>query len=88
MQKIPITRMSLNETSGGANMLEMHEGYVWSLDQQTSSGRAGIFEARIRTHEPVTFPIKPVDIAGVFMVPRRLAVMLRMTVSGVTEPPC
>jgi len=82
MQKIPVTRMSLNETSGGANLLEMHEGYVWSLDQQTSAGRAGIFEARIRTHERVTFPIKPVDIAGSFLVPRRLSVILRMTVYG------
>ena len=82
LQKIPVTRMSLNETSGGANLLEMHEGYVWSLDQQTSAGRAGIFEARIRTHERVTFPIKPVDIAGSFLVPRRLSVILRMTVYG------
>jgi len=30
----------------------------------------------------VTFPIKPVDIAGSFLVPRRLSVILRMTVYG------
>ncbi|HSN99369.1 MAG TPA: hypothetical protein VLS89_13830 [Candidatus Nanopelagicales bacterium] len=82
LQRIPVTRMGLNETSGGANLLEMHEGYVWSLDQQTSAGRAGIFEARIRTHERVMFPIKPVDIGGSFLVPRRLSVLLRMTVYG------
>lgn len=82
LQKIPVTRMSLGETSGGVGLAEMSEGYVWSLDQQTSAGRAGIFEARIRTHEQVTFPIRPVDVAGSMLVPRRLSVILRMTVYG------
>ncbi|NUQ11366.1 MAG: hypothetical protein HUU26_03420 [Gemmatimonadaceae bacterium] len=82
LQKIPVTRMSLGETSGGVGLAEMSEGYVWSLDQQTSAGRAGIFEALIRTHEQVTFPIKPVDIAGSMLVPKRLSVILRMTVYG------
>ncbi|MCC6556022.1 MAG: hypothetical protein IT372_23925 [Polyangiaceae bacterium] len=82
LQKIPVARMNLGETSGGVGLAEMSEGYVWSLDQQTSAGRAGIFEARIRTHEPVTFPIKPVDIGGNKLVPKRLSVILRMTVYG------
>lgn len=82
MQKIPVNRMALVETSGGANLLEMHEGYVWSLDQQTASGRYGIFQALIRTHEQVTFPIIPVDIAGRKLIPRRVAAILRMTVYG------
>jgi hypothetical protein len=82
MQKIPVSRMALMETSAGANLLEMHEGYVWSLDQQTAAGRYGIFQALIRTHEPVTFPIIPVDIGGKKFIPKRLAAILRMTVYG------
>lgn len=82
MQRIPVTRMGLNETSGGANLLEMNEGYVWSLDQQTSAGRAGLFEAWIKTHEQVMYPVKPVNMGGQSLIPRRLAVLLRLTVYG------
>jgi hypothetical protein len=82
MQRIPVSRMALTETSGGASLLEMHEGYVWSLEQQTAAGRYGIFQALIRTHESVTFPIIPVDIGGMKVIPKRLAAILRMTVYG------
>lgn len=82
MQKIPVNRMALAETSGGANLLEMHEGYVWSLDQQTAAGRYGIFQARMRTHERVTFPVVPVEISGKKLIPKRISAILRMTVYG------
>ena len=82
MQKIPVNRMALAETSGGANLLEMHEGYVWSLDQQTAAGRYGIFQARMRTHERVTFPVVPVEIGGKKLIPKRISAILRMTVYG------
>jgi len=82
MQKIPITRMGLTETSGGANLLEMNEGYVWTLDPQTAAGQSGIFQARIRIHERVTFPINPIEIKGMKLVPKRISALLRMTVYG------
>ena len=83
LQAIPKQRKDLHETSGGAALLAMNEGYIWSLNQQ-QPGQGGLFEARLKTHDNLILPINavPIPAGGTAFVPKQLGVYFRVTLYG------
>lgn len=84
MESIPDVReRKLSRTSGGAAVLSVPDGYVFSDNPEKSE--EGQFTAAVVLEDEVVFPVKPVNIAGGgALKPVEVGLYIQLSLNGVS----
>ena len=85
LRNVPDTKVkSLSRTSGGAAVLPVPDGYIFTDNPERSD--EGAFSAIIQTHEDIVFPVKPIDIAGDGkpVKPLEIGLYLQLSLNGMS----
>jgi hypothetical protein len=84
LRNVPDTKVkSLARTSGGAAVLPVPDGYIFTDNPERSDD--GAFSAILQTHDDIAFPIKPIDIgAGMPMKPLEIGLYVQLSLNGVS----
>jgi hypothetical protein len=84
LRNVPDTKVkSLARTSGGAPVLPMPDGYIFTDNPERSD--EGAFSAMIQLHEDIAFPIKCIDIGeGMATKPQEIGLYVQLSLNGVS----
>jgi len=84
LRNVPDTKVkSLARTSGGAAVLSVPDGYIFTDNPERSE--EGAFSASIQLHEDVVFPVKPIDLGeGKPAKPVELGLYVQLSLNGVS----
>ena len=84
LRNVPDTKVkSLARTSGGAPVLPMPDGYIFTDNPERSD--EGAFSAMIQLHEDIAFPVKCIDIGeGMATKPLEIGLYLQISLNGVS----
>ncbi|MRG98474.1 hypothetical protein [Polyangium spumosum] len=84
LRNVPDTKVkSLSRTSGGAPVLPVPDGYIFTDNPERSE--EGAFSAVIMVHEDIAFPIKPIDLGmGSPMKPVEIGLYVQLSLNGVS----
>ncbi|UQA58588.1 hypothetical protein [Polyangium aurulentum] len=84
LRNVPDTKVkSLQRTSGGAPVLPVPDGYIFTDNPERSE--EGQFSAVITVNEDIAFPVKPIDIgAGSPSKPLEIGLYVQLSLNGVS----
>lgn len=84
LRNVPDTKVkSLSRTSGGAPVLPVPDGYIFTDNPERSD--EGAFSAVISVYEDIAFPVKPIDIGtGQPTKPLEIGLYLQLSLNGVS----
>jgi len=84
LRNIPDVRVrSLARTSGGAPVLSVPDGYIFTDDPERSE--EGTFTATLVLHSDVYFPFKPIDLGGGKKVrPQEIGLYVQLNLNGIS----
>ncbi len=84
LRNVPDTKVkSLARTSGGAPVLPMPDGYIFTDNPERSD--EGAFSAMIQLHEDIAFPVKSIDIGeGMPTKPVEIGLYVQLSLNGVS----
>ncbi len=84
LRNVPDTKVkSLSRTSGGAPVLPMPDGYIFTDNPERSD--EGAFSAMIQLHEDIAFPVSCIDIGdGSPSKPVEIGLYIQLSLNGVS----
>jgi len=86
LRNVPDTKVkTLARTSGGAPVLPVPDGYIFTDNPERSE--EGAFSAILQTHEDVVFPVKPIDVGGLMgkpVKPLEIGLYVQLSLNGVS----
>jgi hypothetical protein len=84
LRNVPDTKVkTLSRTSGGAPVLPVPDGYIFTDNPERSD--EGAFTAIIKVHEDIAFPVKPIDIGtGSPSKPLEIGLYVQLSLNGVS----
>lgn len=84
LRNVPDTKVkSLARTSGGAPVLPMPDGYIFTDNPERSD--EGAFSAMIQLHEDIAFPVSCIDIGeGMPTKPLEIGLYVQLSLNGVS----
>jgi hypothetical protein len=85
LRNVPDTKvLSLARTSGGAAVLPVPDGYIFTDNPERSD--EGAFSAILQTHEDIVFPVKSIDIAGdgKLVKPAEIGLYVQLSLNGMS----
>jgi len=84
LRNVPDAKVkSLARTSGGAPVLSMPDGYIFTDNPERSD--EGAFSAMIHLHEDIAFPVKSIDIGeGMPTKPIEIGLYVQLSLNGVS----
>jgi hypothetical protein len=84
LRNVPDTKIkSLQRTSGGAAVLPVPDGYIFTDNPERSE--EGAFSASISVSEDIAFPVKPIDLGGGSPVkPIEIGLYVQLSLNGVS----
>ena len=84
LRNVPDTKVkSLARTSGGAPVLPMPDGYIFTDNPERSE--EGAFSAMIQLHEDIAFPVSCIDIGeGMATKPLEIGLYIQLSLNGVS----
>jgi len=84
LRNVPDTKVkSLSRTSGGAPVLPMPDGYIFTDNPER--GDEGAFTAVITVYEDIALPVRPIDIGtGQPTKPLEIGLYLQLSLNGVS----
>jgi hypothetical protein len=84
LRNVPDAKVkSLARTSGGAPVLPMPDGYIFTDNPERSD--EGAFSAMIQLHEDIAFPVKSIDIGeGMPTKPVEIGLYVQLSLNGVS----
>ncbi|MBK9266178.1 MAG: hypothetical protein IPM54_41120 [Polyangiaceae bacterium] len=84
LRNVPDTKVkSLARTSGGAPVLPMPDGYIFTDNPERSD--EGAFSAMIQLHEDIAFPVACIDIGeGMATKPLEIGLYIQLSLNGVS----
>lgn len=82
LRNVPDTKVkTLSRTSGGAAVLPVPDGYVFTDNPERNEH--GAFNAVIHVPEDIVFPIKPIELGGVLMRPVEVGLYVQLSLNGI-----
>jgi hypothetical protein len=84
LRNVPDAKVkSLARTSGGAPVLAMPDGYIFTDNPERSD--EGAFSAMIQLHEDIAFPVKCIDIGeGTVAKPIEIGLYIQLSLNGIS----
>jgi hypothetical protein len=84
LRNVPDAKLkSLSRTSGGAPVLPMPDGYIFTDNPERSD--EGAFSAMIHLHEDIAFPVKSIDLGdGMPTKPIEIGLYVQLSLNGVS----
>jgi hypothetical protein len=81
---VPDTKVkTLQRTSGGAPVLPVPDGYIFTDNPERSE--EGAFSASLSVSEDIAFPVRPIDLGGAAPVkPVEIGLYVQLSLNGVS----